>query len=528
MKLKTQISLFFVIVIVFSLGSMTVLSYHQMKSIFNDQLEDKLMNIAVYASEDYMVKDALSGYDITTDRVLNEHIERIRRETNVDFIVVFDMDSIRLTHPVAENIGKKFIGGDERRALTESEKYISKAKGTLGISIRAFVPIYNDDGGQIGAVSVGTTLEEIDKETFKKTQQFIPFIVIGLFMGVYCAFILASNIKYEIMGLEPKEITLLFKEKEAILENVKEGIITLNSKGNLIQYNKEAARILGLTDKDMKASADEFMKINNINSILNNVHSVEDFEVKIRPGVTIICKDNILKNEKKQIIGRVINFRDLTEVKILAEELTGIRKMAWSLRAQNHEFMNKLHTICGLIQLEEYDEALKYISKTANSGNNVTGIITGKIKNINIAALLLAKYYKAEELRIGMEIDKYSGLNRVDDYISEDDLVSVLGNLIENSFEAVNVDGTGKVYLKIAEDNENLVLEVQDNGPGIPDDIKEKIYEQNFSTKSGQRGYGLNIVKNIIENVNGKITLSSVAGTLWHIEIPKKDGDCCD
>jgi len=493
-----------------------------MRDILTAQLKDKLMNIATYASEDYKVKEAFK--DSSKIPELNVHIEKIRAETNVDFIVVFNMDSVRLTHPVKENIGRKFEGGDEIRVLKEAEKYISQARGTLGISLRAFVPIIYE-GRQLGAVCVGSTVVEISKEILIKAQQFIPFIFIGLFLGSYCAVVLAATIKDEILGLEPREITLLLKEKETILDNVKEGIITLNENGELIQYNREASRILGLTGNDININIDELAKINKIIPDLKNLETNNDFEVNVRPGVTILCKYNILKNDKKQIIGHVINFRDLSEVKKMSEELTGIQKMAWSLRAQNHEFMNKLHTISGLIQLEEYDEAIKYISKTANSGNDITGIITGKIKNLNIAALLLAKYYKAEELRIKFEIDKNSGLATLPDLISGDDLGSVIGNLIENALEAVNVDGTGKVYFKISQTENVLIIEVKDNGPGITDDIKAKIFERNFSTKTEHHGYGMYIVKNIIENANGKITLSLDNGTAWHIEIPMKSGD---
>lgn len=81
----------------------------------------------------------------------------------------------------------------------------------------------------------------------------------------------------------------------------------------------------------------------------------------------------------------VITFEDLTEVRKMAEELTGIKKMAWSLRAQNHEFMNKLHTISGLVQLEEYDEAVKFINVIASSKKNITTIISDKIRDVSLA-----------------------------------------------------------------------------------------------------------------------------------------------
>ncbi|MGB4440149.1 MAG: sensor histidine kinase, partial [Sedimentibacter sp.] len=524
MKLRTEITFFVSIILIFSVGSITLLSYFQMEDIFNNQLETRLFDIANYAAEDKQVKDALAEKDDILKSNLNEHIEKVRLKTKVDFIVIFDMNRIRLTHPNEENIGLKFVGGDETRVLIKGEEYISEAKGTLGISIRAFVPIFKD-GKQIGAVCVGTTINEINKETKRKMEQFLPFIVIGFTLGIYCAFVLSTIIKDEILGLEPKEITLMFKEKDAILENVKEGIITLNEKGNLIQYNKEAARILRLTDKDMGKNTAEIVANNKAFEAIDSGKDIEALEVKVRPGVTILCKYNTLKNDKNKVIGRVVNFRDLTEVKEMAEELTGIKKMAWSLRAQNHEFMNKLHTISGLIQLEEYDEAIKYISKTASSRDVITEVTTSKIKNASIAALLLAKYYKAEELRIKLEIDSQSNLTGLPKLLSEEDLGSVIGNLIENSFDAVNVDGTGKISFKINENDGNLIIELKDNGPGIPVELREKIYEPRFTTKSGQRGYGMNIVKNIVDNANGEIILSVKNGTSWYVKIPMESGE---
>lgn len=520
MKLRTQIVLFFIFILIFSMGSMALMSYAQMRTVFNDQLEDKLMNIAVYTSEDAQVKATLADRE-NNSLLLNEHIEKIRQETKVDFITVFDMEGVRLTHPNLSNIGKKFVGGDEERVLKTGESYASEGEGTLGSSLRVFRPIFLGSR-QIGAVSVGTTLADINLETQQKMEQFFPFIAISLILGMSLAYILASNIKYSILGMEPNEITLMFKEKEAILDNVKEGIITLDEDGNLIQFNREAARILGLTEADLKE--------NRLGSLTKELlahtdtlgENSEFFEVDIRPGVTILYKSSPITNHKGKVIGQVINFRDLTEVKEMAEELTGFRRMAWSLRAQNHEFLNKLHTISGLIQLEEYSEALKFISSTAKNNENITGLITRNIKNINIAALILAKYYKAEEMHIQLAIDGGSALSSTASCISDDDLSSVIGDLIENSLEAVAVDGRGKVELKILEEPQRLIIEVRDNGPGIPPEIRQRIYERSFSTKIGQRGYGLYIVKNIIEQAGGSITLETEPGTAWLIQIPKQ------
>lgn len=523
MKLKTQIVLLVVIILLFSVGSITVLSYFQFKSILKNQLEDSLFNIAYYVSEDYVVKDALTGGRELQDFNLNKHIESIRLKTDVDFITIFNMEAIRLTHPNEKNIGLRFKGGDEERAL-KGEEYISEAEGTLGMSMRAFTPIYQD-GTQIGAVSVGAAIEGIMEELYEKIESLYPIIIVGFLLGVSCAAIVTANIKKEILGLEPNEITLIFKEKEAILENVKEGIITLDKRGNLIQYNKEAARILGLTKEELGKNTAEIMKVNTAYKVVGYGLDAEDLEVKIRPGVTILCKYSTLRDAKNQVIGQVVNFRDLTEVKKLAEELTGIKKMTWSLRAQNHEFMNKLHIISGLIQLEEYDSAVNYISTTVKSRDKITEIITKNIQNLSVSALILAKYFKAEELRIKFEIDEQSRLSRLPKYISEEDIGTIIGNLVENSFDAVSVDGTGRVYLSIVEEEDALYIEVKDNGPGISREIKDRIYEFRFSTKSDQRGYGMYIVKDIIDFVKGKIDFFDDKGTTWLVEIPIERSD---
>jgi len=150
--------------------------------------------------KNYMVKEVLVSEinNVKMDYNINDHIEIIRIKTNVDFIVVFNMNGIRLTHPNVENIGKEFVGGDEKKVLTEGVSYASRAMGTLGMSIRVFVPIFKD-GQQIGAVCVGSTLKEINQETYMKVKQFYPIILVGILLGLSCAVILTSNIKGDIL-----------------------------------------------------------------------------------------------------------------------------------------------------------------------------------------------------------------------------------------------------------------------------------------------------------------------------------------
>lgn len=473
MKLKTKITTFVIGILILTIGSISMLSFNQMKIMLKNQFEKNLLNIANSVSASYLVQNKLIGNDKIDQAALNDQIESIRIKTKVEFIVVMDMKAIRYSHPTKEKIGKKFEGGDEIRVLTKGEEYVSEATGTLGISLRAFTPIFKD-GKQIGAVAVGSSINEINNEIYSKIDEFVPFVLLGLLLGFIAATFLSSNIKKAIFGLEPEEIAWILKEKEAIIESVKEGILAVDKKGIVTLFNREAGEILKLKKEDIGKHVTNLSYESKISQVLKEGKYYENIEIKVRPGVTILCKYNPLKNDKNEVIGVVLNFRDLTEVRKMADELTGIKKMTWSLRAQNHEFMNKLHIISGMIQLEEYDEAVNFISTVAKDRKQIGSILADKIKNVAIQAMLFSKYNKAAEARIIFEIDSDCELNELPQYMRDDELGSVIGNLVENSFDEVSSDGSGVVHFKIFEINGYLRIQVSDNGPGIDEQIKIK------------------------------------------------------
>jgi two-component system CitB family sensor kinase len=498
-----------------------------MENLLRKQISNGLLNVANTIAEGYVVKEYFSNNKQISQTVLNSEIENIRKKINVQYIVIMDMNGIRITHPVKQQIGKKFQGGDEYRVLSKGEEYISEARGSLGRSFRAFTPIY-EGKKQVGAVAVGILIKDFDISIYKKLGKFSLFIIIGLSLGIVGAIIISYNIKKTIYGLEPEEIALILKQKETVLESIREGIITVDNKGNITLFNKEARNILGLTEEVIGKPIYDFVNGSKVKEILESGESLENVEVKVRPGVSIISKHTPLKNEKNEVIGIVINFRNLTEVKALAEELTGIKKVTWSLRAQNHEFMNKLHTIAGLIELEEYDEALQFINHTARESKNISTIITKNIKNVPVAALLLSKYSKAEETRIKFIIDKESRLDNLPSQITSEELVSILGNLLENSLDEVKTDGSGNIYLKIYEEDEKLKIILKDNGPGIKESIRNTIYDRGITSKEGQRGYGMYVVKSIIDETKGNINFIVDKGTTWYIQIPIEKGENYD
>ncbi|MBP2651640.1 MAG: histidine kinase [Firmicutes bacterium] len=531
MKLQTKLTLLVSTVVFVSISIIIFFVASWIAGNIESKARINIMNVAEMVAHSREIVDALETKD--QNRKIGPYINmQLQNVEQVEYITVADMEGIRYSHPNPEMIGGRFRGGDEYRVVQTGETYISEATGTLGKSLRAFVPIYDaENKSEIGFVSVGTLTQSI--ETAKHTA--ILYIMLigfgGLASGILGAFLLANNIKNTLLGLEPEEITKLYNEKMGILDAIHEGLIAVDHKGRITLVNDSALYILQLENRVDK----EQIIGQNIEEIIPNtrmIHVLEtgesEFEKEQRINNTIIVTNRIPIMNREKVVGAIASFRDKTEVTRMAEELTGVTKMAWSLRAQNHEFMNKLHTIAGLIQLEEYEEALQFISDVAKARSNINHILTGNIKDSSLSALLLAKYNKAEECRVKLKIDENSKLTKLPEYMSPEEIVSVVGNLIENSLDEVKNDGSGLIYIKIFEDGHFLNINIKDNGGGIPLEHGEKIYEQGFSTKEGQRGHGMYIVKKIIDECNGTIELDGDGGVVWNITLPMTRSDTFD
>lgn len=528
MKLQTKLTILIVAVVFTSIAIIIFFVTSWMTSNIESKARTNVMNVAELVAHSQEIIDELKIKD--PDKKIGPYIAmQLKTIDQIQYIIVADNDGIRYSHPNPDMIGKKFAGGDEYGVVKYGETYISEGTGTLGKALRAFSPIYDTETGkEIGFVSVGTLTQSIDDAKHMAVLYIILISLGGLAAGILGAFILAKNIKNSLLGLEPEEIAKLYNEKMGILDAIYEGLIAIDDKGKITLINDSAISILHYENKIDKndligKDIEKVLPTTRLNTILETGKS--EFEKEQRINNTVIMTNRIPIIDRGRIIGAIATFRDKTELTRLAEELTGVEKMAWSLRAQNHEFMNKLHTISGLIQLQEYEEALQFISDVAKSRNRISSILTRNIKDPSISAILLSKYNKAEESRVRFVIDEASALNKLPQYMTSEDIVSVIGNLIENSLDEVSNDGSGEIYIKIVQDKDNLEITVEDNGPGIKEENRDKIYEQGFTTKEGQRGHGMYIVRKIIEEAGGSIAFSVDKGVLWEISIPMVRGE---
>ncbi|TJY39608.1 sensor histidine kinase [Cohnella pontilimi] len=527
MRLQTKLilltcTLTFTIIVAMSL------TFQQMwMSTYKEQLGEKALHLAKTVAAIPDLQDAFD--DANPSKTIQPLVEEIRSQTDAEFIVVGNRDGIRYSHPVPSRIGQTMVGGDNGPVF-EGKSIVSEATGTLGLSLRGKTPIYGDNGEIIGVVSVGFLFEDINEEGVHLRNIIIWIALAALLLSAAGAAFIANKVKRSIFGLEPEDIGRLYQEKQAVLESIHEGIITVNAKGIITLVNPNALGFLGTDDKSeiLGKHVLDVLPYSTLPEVIRTGEAEYDSEAIIG-GHEVVVNRLPVKDPHGNVIGAVSSFRNKSELYLLTQQLRQMNQYADGLRAQTHEFSNKLHTISGLIQLESYQEAVEFIARESDKQSDLLKVILKEIPDPIIGGLLLGKINRARELKIRLNIDEGSTFRDVPSWIDRNAMVTILGNLLDNAMEAVmENDGEKLVTVLLTDLGQDLIIEVEDNGPGIRADWSEHIFREGFSTKNGQkRGFGLALVKRAVDELGGSIEFHSgqAGGTRFSVALPKTRSD---
>ena len=489
-----------------------------------ENTKEKIANIANLAAESSIVKDGLLGL-VKQDEVQN-YAQMVVDTTNVDFVVVLDTNMIRLSHPDKTVIGETFSNVKDAKKALSGKSHYSEQIGVLGDGYRYFTPVFNSSGEVIGVVCVGLTMDTINRDVSDAQWKILVGLGLGLIVGVIGANFLSQKIKSILFGLEPSEIATRLSEKEIIENEVSEGILAISSNQEIVLVNREAIKMFAQSDiqQEIKLGV-------HLDEVLYSVLFEQVFETKEKlkdqalylSGIEVIASVAPIFIEG-DFAGAVATFRDQSEMQNLIHELSGTEQYIDSMRAQTHEFMNKMHVILGLIELEKYSEVTSFIRQLNNDYQEEVGYITEKIKVPAIAGFLLGKINEAKEQGVEIILEEQSFLPELKTGESIHLLLQIMGNLLDNAKEAVAHTLDKRVTLLVSYDLEAqiLIIKVTDSGQGIAGDIQAKMFERGFSTKGEHRGYGLNLIQTIVTNHQGFIEVKSQQnqGTTFYIELP--------
>lgn len=498
------------VMLVVVLGAGSTAAWVQ-ERIIRDAYVDRMIAVAGSVAQLPSVHDALD--DKEPSLVIQPIAELTREAADITYVVVSDVDGIRASHPNEELIGERV--STEPNAIISGEMYVGTQTGTLGESWRVKVPITASDGTIVGQVSVGTLESQLRTEFIESLWWLLGAIGIAAVVGVLLNAWLANHMRARIYGLEPAEIKRMLETREATLHGIAEGILVTGADDRITLVNDAALRMLGHEDESGLVGE-------QLTSVLDIDASVSDQQLAFVEDRILLVRSDTVEVRGEQV-GHAVILVDQTDLETALRELEGAQTTNDSLRAQQHEFSNTLHTIHGLIELGEAESALRVADRAGFGGALGESDAQVGIRDLEVAAMLLGKRARAKELGANLEIADDAALP--DAQAGEGAArVTVLGNLIDNAFDAAGAGGTVRVSL--SHDDSRVRMLVEDSGAGIAEDDRQRVFELRYSSKLGSggkaRGYGLTLVKRLLTHAGGSIEIldSSLGGAAFSVEIP--------
>ncbi len=514
-----QILLLQVLVVLVVVVGALALAYADARRTQTAGARDRALAVAVAVADTPQVRRALSTPD--PSRTLQPFAEQVRRDSRTDFVVVMGLDRTRYSHPNPAEIGGRFVGdlGPAPRGGQFTQEYT----GTLGRSMRAVVPVFDGTGsGRVVAlVSVGITAERIQDALADRLPAIGLAAVTILAVGLLGAWLISRRLRRQTHGLGEREITRMYEYYDAVLHAVREGLLLVDADGRVQLLNDEAQHLLGLGDGavgrfvgDLGLPPSLVRAIRSRDRRPDEIHLLDD---------AVLVVNTAPARWQGRDVGLVVTLRDHTELQAVAGELDTVRGLAESLRSQNHEASNRLHTVVSLVELGRTDEALDFATEELEIAQLLTDRVVGSVSDPVVSALLLGKTAQAAERGVQLRIAEGTDVTGLP--VDQRDAVTILGNLVDNAIDAVGDADTRVVLVDLTGSPASFHLRVADSGHGLPPALVDQVFERGWSTKTsdGQvgRGLGLALVVQAVRKYGGHVDVaaSELGGAQFDVRI---------
>lgn len=507
-KIRHEIMQTHIILISIMTVIMTAVSVAVSVNSESRRLDRNLENMAQAVAGSKVVQDALSG-DTGQVSLMKTYLDSLKDSlSGVDVISVVGADGVRKYHTNSTLIGTVYDGTvpefDRRGTF-----YVSGDTGPSGDQRRAYCIIYDSTGNAAGFVLTVMLRQNINRVIANTAAVHICAAAVVLLAAGILSKHLSGRIKKLLLGYEPDTFSAMFSLRDNILESLEEGILAFDTGENVIYCNSAARKMLDIkSDRGQKISG--IAGDLPVSATISQGEKYFGISFKTDKAADIIA-DIIPVTERGSVTGGLCILRDRTEFTKLMEDLSGVRYMVDSMRASNHDFNNKLHVILGLIQMGNNEEAIEYIGSCTARNQRVMQSIIKSIEDPTVAALLIGKWQRAGELGITFTLDKGSRLSRSDILLPSGDLVTVIGNLLDNAMDSMNESDRQPKELTVGIFTQPhvMVITVDDTGGGISPENRRKIFENGFSTKGEGRGTGLHLVNSLVKRYSGSIDIES-------------------
>ncbi len=527
-RLSTQVVMMMVAILVVTMAAGFAVVKRDLNGQLNQQYEYRSLAVAqALASQPGLRQAVLAGDPggVGPHGVVQGMAMAAASDTGARFVVVTNAAGIRYSHPNTSLIGKPVWFPDSELRSSESfrtgKPWLGVQHGTLGLEAVGKAPIFS--GGQlIGEVSVGFLTATVAGQAARALPELAIYFLAALALGVLAALGLSRRLKRQTFGLELREIAALLQEREAMLHGIREGVLGYDQNERIVLANDLARQLLNLPSEFAGRPLRQVLPPGRLADVVTG--EVEGSDLLVLHGDRVLVANRMPICHERRQLGWVVTFQDRTESEGLKRQLDDAIGLTETLRAQSHEFANRLHTLVGLVELGRYDEAIQFVTDVSAARAELTERLQAAIHDAKVVALILGKVSLADERDVQLRVTDDSHVGGRVSGVSE--VLTVMGNLVDNAIDAAaQAPGPRWVELTIVAAEHDLLIRVRDSGRGVPDDMREAIFMYGVTTKSSatgaRRGLGLALVQRVVEGRGGMISVGQDGGALFTAVLPK-------
>jgi sensor histidine kinase regulating citrate/malate metabolism len=515
------------VVVVLLLGIVGVISVRQSTTAFTIERGSQMRSVAEYVANLAVVRDQLTraavGAAVSGDtrRALAPSVDRALSLSGATDVLIAAPDGTVLASSDPSLMGTSATLGASD--VTEGRGWTGDVTVDGDRAVAGHAPILGDDGTLIGLSLAEQTYPSVWDRLTGAASNLVLFLGLGALLGVVGTFAVSRVVKRRTRGLAPTEIAMLADHREALLHSIREGVVAVGTDRRVTMMNDAARLTLGISGDPVGRDVDELGLDPHVVDLITASGGDADAQDAVAlVGSRVVVFNRRAASSHGEGIGSVTTMRDRTELVSLQNQLSSNLSITDTLRAQTHEFSNQLHTISGLVQLGEYDELRALVGTLTRRRAEILDFVTERVHDRPVAALLVAKSSVAAERGVRLDLTEDSGLPSLEPSDSAD-LTTLLGNLIDNAVDACSGGTDPAVTVSLQAGASFLHVEVGDNGPGVPEELREAIFVRGFSTKPevlGGRGIGLPLVQLICTQRGGSIEVHQGDRTVFSVRLP--------
>ncbi|TFD89300.1 GHKL domain-containing protein [Cryobacterium serini] len=520
MSLTRQLLLFQLSLIALVLVAVTAISIEQTRSGFESGAQRRMLTVAEYTAGNPLVRSLLDTAAVPQQ--YSVPVEALRTTTGVDQLIVTDADGRIIASPA----DPRLLTTDLAIDATSNESDAAWAGAApIGANdyVVAQVPVLSNSGEVVGSVVAARQLPAVAELLKDAAPNLLTYLGVAGVLGVVGSLLLAARVKRQTLGLEPEQIGRLVEHREAMIHGIREGVISVDSDGLITLANDSARTLLGLP-ADAEGRAIDAVGLDE-----EAVRALRQQEVGgidtvfVNRGVLLVLNQTLIHPPRSRP-EVVTTLRDRTELVTLQHDLGSSRQATDTLRAQTHEFANRLHTISMLMQLGDTAAAVEYVDAVTRDRTDLDNSVLTRLQEPAVAALVIAKTSLARERGATLVLSAESTLARVDAVLSAD-LVTVIGNLVDNALDAVTGAPERSVRLDVQMILGAVRVTVSDSGPGLDIALIDRVFEVGVTSKStlgdtDAHGYGLAIVRLVAMRRGGSVDYRAENGAVFEAVLP--------